>query len=196
MLPFWPEEIITNEGVNSGERAPQVSIEASTADECGPVPIELLVDPLAHLPDVQPRGYFGPSNNAPPRTSGANRSRATSHTRLGAITSTNLIPPNVGVGIVEGRVEAFSAFDPHKDIAVGQFVAVLSPVEERRLGATFYVSKVRALKCAATVDGVMTVTWYWPKMRRGSTDAMGEWHQRTTVHELGVTILGAKQRSR
>ena len=40
---------MTNEGVNPGERAPQVSTEASTADECGPVPIELPVDPLAHL---------------------------------------------------------------------------------------------------------------------------------------------------
>ena len=81
------------------------------------------------------------------------------------------------MGIVEDRVEAFPAFDPHKDIAVGQFVAVLSPVEERRLDAIFYVGKVRALERAATADGVMIVTWYWPKMRRGSTDAVGEWHQ-------------------
>ena len=57
---------MTNEGVNPGEWALQVSIEAGTADECGPVPIELPMDPLAHLLDVQPRGYFGPSNNAPP----------------------------------------------------------------------------------------------------------------------------------
>ena len=70
----------------------------------------------------------------------------------------------MGVGIIEGRVEAFSAFDLHKDIAVGQFIAVLSPMEERRLGVIFYVDKVRALKRAATADGVMTVTWYWPKM--------------------------------
>ena len=104
-----------------------MSTEAGTTDKCRPVPIELPVDPLAHLPDVQPCGYLGPSNNALPRTSGANRSRATSRTWLGAITSTNSIPRNVGVGIVEGRVEAFQAFDPHKDIAVGQFVAVLSP---------------------------------------------------------------------
>ena len=62
MLPFWPEEIMTNEGVNLRERAPQVSTEASTTDKCGLVPIELHVDPLAHLPDVQPRRYFGPSN--------------------------------------------------------------------------------------------------------------------------------------
>ena len=78
------------------------------------------------------------------------------------------------VGIVEGRVEAFLALDPHKDIAVGQFVAVLSPMEERRLGAIFYVGKMRALERAATADGVMTVTWYWPKMRRRSTDAVGK----------------------
>ena len=30
----------------------------------------------------------------------------------------------------------------------------------------------------ATVDGIMTVTWYWPKMRCGSIDVVGEWHQR------------------
>ena len=35
---------------------------------------------------------------------------------------------------------------------------------------------MRALERAATVDGVMIVTWYWPKMRRGSTDVVGEWH--------------------
>ena len=73
-----------------------------------------------------------------------------------------------------GRVEVFPSFDSHKDIAVGQFVAVLSQVEERQLGAIFYVGKVRALERAATADGIMTVTWYWPKMRRGSIDAMGE----------------------
>ena len=135
-----------------------MSTEVGTTDECGLVPLKLLVDLLAHLPNIQPHGYFGPNNNAPPRTSKANKSRAISHTWLGAITLTNSIPRNVGVGIVEGRVEAFSAFDPHKDIAVGQFVAVLSPVEERRLGAVFYVGKVRALERAATANGVMTVT--------------------------------------
>ena len=51
-------------------------------------------------------------------------------------------------------------------------------MEERQLGAIFYVGKVHALECVATVDGVMIVTWYWPKMRRRSTNAMGEWHQR------------------
>ena len=174
---------MTNEGINMGERASQVSTEAGITNEYGSVPIELPMDSLAHLPNVQPRGYFGPSNNAPPQTNGANRSRATSHTRLGAITSTNSIPQNMGVGIVEGRVEAFPAFDLHKDIAVGQFVAVLSPVEERRLGTIFYVGKVRALEPAATANGVMTVMWYWPKMRRGSTDAVREWHQRYTNRE-------------
>ena len=52
MLPFWPEEIMTNEGVNPRKRAPQVSTKAGTTDECGPVPIKLPVDPLAHLLDV------------------------------------------------------------------------------------------------------------------------------------------------
>ena len=125
MFPFWPEDIMTNERINPGERAPQVSIEAGTTDECGPILGELPMDPLAHLHDVHPHGYFGPSNNAPPRTSGANKSRPTSRTRLGAITLTTSIPQNVDVGIVEGCVKALPAFDPHKDIAVGQFVAVV-----------------------------------------------------------------------
>ena len=82
-----------------------------------------------------------------------------------------------------GRVEAFPSFDPHKDIVVGQFIAVLSPMEERRRGAIFYVDKVRAPDRAAIAGGVMIVTWYWPKMRRRSTNAMGEWHQRYTHWE-------------
>ena len=94
------------------------------------------------------------------------------------MTATTLISRNVGQEIDGGRVEAFPSFDPHKDIAVGQFIEVLSPVEERWLGAIFYVGKTRALDRTATVDGIMTVTWYWPKMRRRSTDVVGEWHQR------------------
>ena len=111
-------------------------------------------------------------------TSGVKRSRTTSHTRLGGMTATTLISRNVGQEIAGGRVEAFPSFDPHKDIAADEFVVVLSPTEEHRLGAIFYVGKVCALDRAATVDGVMTVTWYWPKMRHGSIDAVGGWQQR------------------
>ena len=57
--------------------------------------------------------------------------------RLGGMTATTLKFWNVGQEIIGGRVEAFPLFDPHNDITVGQFVAVLSPVEERRLGAVF-----------------------------------------------------------
>ena len=90
----------------------------------------------------------------------------------------------MGQKVVGGHVEAFLSFDPHKDIIVGQFVAVsLSPVEKCRLDAVFYVGKVRALERAATVDGVMTVTWYWPTMRHRSIDAVGEWHQRYVIWE-------------
>ena len=76
-----------------------------------------------------------------------------------------------------GHVEAFPSFDPHKDIVVGQFIVVVFPVQERRLSAIFYVGKVCALERATTVDGRMTVTWYWPKMHCGSTDVVREWHQ-------------------
>ena len=47
------------------------------------------------------------------------------------MTTTTLIFRNVGQEIDGGHVEAFPSFDLHKDIAVGQFVAVLSPMEER-----------------------------------------------------------------
>ena len=90
--------------------------------------------------------------------------------------ATTSISRNVGQEIQLGRAEAFPSFDPHKDIVVGQFIAMLSPVEERRLGAIFYVDKICALERAATADGVMTVTWYWPKMCCGSTDVVEDWH--------------------
>ena len=94
----------------------------------------------------------------------------------------NRLYTQVKVEISEG-LGGGSQHDLHKDIAMGQFVTVLSPVEERRLGAIFYVGKVRALERATITDGVMTVMWYWPKMRRGSTDVVGEWHQRYTNWE-------------
>ena len=66
------------------------------------------------------------------------------------------------------------AFDLHKDIGIGYFVAMCFPELERRSGATFYVGKVRALNCVADVEGMMHVIWYWPKMPRGSTDVPDE----------------------
>ena len=74
--------------------------------------------------------------------------------------------------------DPFPAFDPHKDIGIGSFVAMCSPEPKRKNGAAFYVGKVRALNCVADVEGIMHGIWYWPKMPRGSTDAPGEWHQR------------------
>ena len=74
--------------------------------------------------------------------------------------------------------DPFLAFDPHKDIGVGSFVAMCSPKPERRIEATFYVGKVRALNCVADVEGMMHVIGYWPKMPRDSIDSPDEWHQR------------------
>ena len=73
--------------------------------------------------------------------------------------------------------DPFPAFDPHKDIAVGRFVAMCSLEAKWKNGATFYVGKVRALNCIADAEGMMHVIWYWPKMPRGSIDAPSEWHQ-------------------
>ena len=72
--------------------------------------------------------------------------------------------------------DPFPAFDPHKDIGIGSFVAMCSPEPERKNGAAFYVGKVRALNCVADAKGMMHIIWYWPKMPRGSTDAPDEWH--------------------
>ena len=68
----------------------------------------------------------------------------------------------------------FPAFDPHKDLGIGNFVAMCSPEPNRRNGATFYVGRVCALKCVAYAGGIIYVLWYWPKMSRGSTDAPDE----------------------
>ena len=62
--------------------------------------------------------------------------------------------------------DPFPAFDPHKDIGIGSFVAMCSPEHERRNGATFYVGKVCALNYVANAEGIIQVIWYWPKMSR------------------------------
>ena len=64
---------------------------------------------------------------------------------------------------------------------------MLSLVEEHHLGPIFYVGKVRALDRAATADGVMTMTWYWPKMRRKSTDVVENGTNDTQIgnHDVG-----------
>ena len=89
--------------------------------------------------------------------------------------------------MVSGRIarhNPFPAFDPHKDITVGQFVALYSPPEDRVAGAIFYIAKVRALERIAIPDGTMTVIWYWPKMPIGATYAPGQHHQRYTICTL------------
>ena len=85
--------------------------------------------------------------------------------------------------------DLFLAFDPHKDIGIGLFVAMCSPEPERKNGAAFYVDKVRALNCVIDAEGMMHVIWYWPKMPRGSADAPGEWHKRysSCVHRAPVS---------
>ena len=132
---------------------------------------------LANLPQVQSRTYFGLANlearwiaaggastsrECPrPRTEGYRRTVATQDIDLAAQTSG----------------DPFPAFDPHKEIVVGSFVAMYSPKPKRKNGAAFYVGNVHALNCVANAEGMMHVIWYWPKMPRGSIDAPGKWHQ-------------------
>ena len=62
MLPFWPEEASDNERTDPRGGPPQASTEPGTTDEQRKPHVDL----LAHLPDVQPRRYFGPSQSTPP----------------------------------------------------------------------------------------------------------------------------------
>ena len=74
--------------------------------------------------------------------------------------------------------DPFPAFDPHKDIGIGLFVAMCSLEHERKNGKVFYVGKVCTFNCVANTKGMMQVICYWLKMWCGSIDAPGEWHQR------------------
>ena len=111
-------------------------------------------------PTMQSRSYFGPANleaqwiadgeastsqeGPQPRMGGHRRTVATQDIDLATRTSG----------------DPFPAFDPHKDIGIGSFVAMCSPELERRNEAAFYLGKVRALNCVADVEGIMHVIWY------------------------------------
>ena len=56
-------------------------------------------------------------------------------------------------------------------------MVVRSPEEDHRRGAPFWIGKVCALERFAIPYGEMTMLWYWSRMARESTDAIGEWHQ-------------------
>ena len=77
MLLFWPEEIKCQRKNRPKGRGAQASTKLGTANEQR----KPHVDPLAHLPDVQPRGYFGPSQSALSRTGGASIGHARPHVR-------------------------------------------------------------------------------------------------------------------
>ena len=116
-----------------------------------------MFDPLATLPEVEPRGYFRPSGATPARTNGPLRARPNKRVRVPTIIVHHLgVHRELGQNPQSGE-EAFPTFNPHIDLTVGQFVAVCSPEEDRRRGAPFWIGKVRALEHSATPDGEMTV---------------------------------------
>ena len=174
--PFWPYDVLELHRLDLGQSTRQTSTttgtprhEATTSNNA--------IDPLATLPEVELRGYFGPHGTAPVRTHGPSRVRPNKRPRVSLVIVQRLAVQRGGQHPPTGE-EAFPAFNPHKDISIGQFVAVCSLEEDRRRGAPFWVGKVRALERSTTPDDEMTVLWYWPRMARGSTDAIGEWHQR------------------
>ena len=168
--PFWPDEYIMN--TTSVQQLEEPGTTSNFAEE------QETHDILANLPQVQSRTYFGPTNlkarwiaigAASTSRNLCPRPRTGEHRRTVATRDIDLATRTSG--------DPFPAFDQHKDIGIGSFVAMCSPESERRNGATFYVGKVRALNCVADAEGMMHVIWYWPKMLCGSTDAPGEWHQ-------------------
>ena len=149
---FWPDEYIANTSNVQQPAEPGPTLNFAEKQE--------IQDMLANLPQVQSRTYFGPANLEArwvaaggaftsreylrPRTGRHRRTVATQDIDLAAQTSE----------------DPFPAFDPHKDIAVGSFVAMCSPEVERKNGAPFYMDKVRALNCVADAEGMMHVIWY------------------------------------
>ena len=124
-----------------------------------------------------PEGRGAEKRATPIRINGPSRVRPDKRPRVSSVIVNRLAIQRGGQRPLTGE-EAFPVFNPHKDITVGQFVAVCSLEEDCRRGAPFWIGKVCPLERSATLDGEMTVLWYWLRMARGSINAIGEWHQR------------------
>ena len=173
--PFWPYDVLQPHRPDLGQSTWQTSTtmrtlqyEATTSNNA--------INPLATFPEVELRGYFRPSGRAPVRTSGPLQARPDKRPRV-LLVIVNCLAVQRGRQRPPTGEEAFPAFNLNKNITIGQFVAICSPEEGRRRGAPFWVGKVHALELSAIPDGEMTVLCNWPRMARGSIDAIREWYQ-------------------
>ena len=175
--PFWLQDVLEPHRSDARQGTQQTPTTLRNSQHVAPTSANAF-DPLATLSEVEPCGYFGPFGAAPARTNGPSQACPYEQMRVPATVVRRLaVHRKLGQNPRSGE-EAFPAFNPHIDITIGQFVVVCSPEEDRRRGAPFWVGKVLALERSATSDGEMTVLWYWLRMARGSTDAVGKWHQR------------------
>ena len=157
--PFWPEDVLEPHRPDAGQGTQQTLTTLRDSQHVVPT-LTNAFDPLATLPKVEPRGYFGPSGAALTRTNGPSRARPSERVHVSAtIVRCLVVQRQLGLN-PRSREEAFPAFNTHIDIKVGQFVAVYSLEEDRRRGAPFWIGKVRALERSTTPDGEMTVLWY------------------------------------
>ena len=179
-FPFWPDEVQQPLRPELGQVPDADNIDIENIPT---MPHENGLgnaDPLVHLPDVQPRGYFGPRNGAPARSTRSSRQCHVRPARAERRGTDGCETLEGARGLARQGEDPFPAFDPHKDISVGQFVALCTTTSDRAAGATFYVAKVQSLERVATREGTMTVIWYQPKMPRGLIDPPGQYHHRYT----------------
>ena len=123
--PFWPDEYIMN--TSNVQQPEEPDTTSNFAEE------QETQDILANLPQVQSRTYFGPTNleaqwistgAASTSRSLCPRPRTGGHRRTVATRDIDLATRMSG--------DPFPAFDPHKDIGIGSFVAMCSPEPERK----------------------------------------------------------------
>jgi hypothetical protein len=178
--PFWPIEDVEERQVRN-EEVPSSSAQHESI--------------LTQLPPVMVRGYFGPRSMRP------HGQRIRQHTmspsiRNNTFTSTLQRPRNMtlhGYGSIPrrdtGRTQTsafstvqsgdpFPTFDPRKDVTVGMFVAIETGKDDQLKGIPFFVAKEIQMERQATNDGTVTVLWYEPRMHRGETDDVGDFHRR------------------
>jgi hypothetical protein len=178
--PFWPIEDVEEHQVRN-EDVPSSSAQHESI--------------LAQLPPVMVRGYFGPRSMRP-RGQRIRQHTMSPSIRNNTFRSVLQRPRNMtvhGYGSIPRRdtgrtqTSAFSAvqsgdpfptFDPRKDVMVGMFVAIETGEDDQLKGIPFFIAKVIQMERQATDDGTVTVLWYEPRMRRGETDDVGNFHRR------------------
>ena len=181
--PFWPMADVPEEEPTNRVASPRVAV------------VENI---LAQLPPVMVRGYFGPKSMKPHAHrichQTAPQNRPTSSNSRGDRQDQRSMPQighgtthESGIGCASTSTSAtptvlnaypFPTFDPHKDVTVGMFVAIETGEDDQSKGVPFFIAKVISMERQAADDGTFNVLWYEPRMHRGQTDNVGEFHKR------------------